>query len=91
MHISPALAKLNADRFRDFDTLPERPAMFAFAGDVYTGLEAKTLDEAAVEGIMAMEAGSRRLNQAGAWRRLSRYRHVNPGKASTMNRAPVTA
>ena len=49
MHISPALAKLNADRFRDFDTLPERPAMFAFAGDVYTGLEAKTLDEAAVD------------------------------------------
>ncbi len=49
MHISPALAKLNADRFRNFDTLPERPAMFAFAGDVYTGLEAKTLDEAAVD------------------------------------------
>ncbi|MBC3941782.1 peroxide stress protein YaaA [Sphingomonas albertensis] len=49
MHISPALAKLNADRYRDFDTLPERPAMFAFAGDVYTGLEAKTLDEAAVD------------------------------------------
>jgi cytoplasmic iron level regulating protein YaaA (DUF328/UPF0246 family) len=49
MHISPALAKLNADRFRDFDTLPERPAMFAFAGDVYTGLEAKTLDDAAVD------------------------------------------
>jgi len=49
MHISPALAKLNADRFRDFDRLPERPAMFAFAGDVYTGLEAKTLDEAAVD------------------------------------------
>ena len=49
MHISPALAKLNADRFRDFDTLPERPAMFAFAGDVYTGLEAQTLDEAAVD------------------------------------------
>jgi cytoplasmic iron level regulating protein YaaA (DUF328/UPF0246 family) len=49
MHISPALAKLNADRFRDFDTLPERPAMFAFAGDVYTGMKAKTLDEAAVD------------------------------------------
>ena len=49
MHISPALAKLNADRFRDFDALPERPALFAFAGDVYTGLEAKTLDEAAVD------------------------------------------
>ena len=46
MHISPALAKLNADRFRDFPTAPERPALFAFAGDVYTGLEAKTLDVA---------------------------------------------
>ncbi|MEK9209667.1 YaaA family protein [Sphingomonas sp. 2378] len=48
MRISPALAKLNADRFRDFATAPERPAMFAFAGDVYTGLEAKTLDEPAI-------------------------------------------
>ena len=45
MHISPRLAKLNADRFRDFATLPERPALFAFAGDVYTGFEAHTLDE----------------------------------------------
>ncbi|WP_288933989.1 peroxide stress protein YaaA [uncultured Sphingomonas sp.] len=43
MHISPALAKLNADRFRDFPEAPERQALFAFAGDVYTGLEAKTL------------------------------------------------
>ena len=49
MHISPALAKLNADRFRDFDTLPERPALFAFAGDVYTGLDAWTLDEPAID------------------------------------------
>ena len=49
MHISPALAKLNADRFRDFDTLPERPALFAFAGDVYTGLDAKTLEAPAVD------------------------------------------
>jgi uncharacterized protein len=48
MHISPRLAKLNADRFRDFDTLPERPALFAFAGDVYTGFEVDTLDEAGV-------------------------------------------
>ncbi|WP_267380713.1 MULTISPECIES: peroxide stress protein YaaA [unclassified Sphingomonas] len=48
MHISPALAKLNADRFRDFADAPERPALYAFAGDVYTGLEAATLDEAAV-------------------------------------------
>lgn len=48
MHISPRLAKLNADRFRDFDDLPERPALFAFAGDVYTGFEVHTLDEAGV-------------------------------------------
>ncbi len=49
MDISPALAKLNADRFRDFATLPERPALFAFAGDVYVGLDAKTLDAPAVD------------------------------------------
>jgi len=48
MHISPRLAELNAGRFRDFDSLPERAALFAFAGDVYTGFEAHTLDEAGV-------------------------------------------
>jgi len=48
MKISPALAKLNADRFRDFADADRRPAMFAFAGDVYTGLDAATLDEAQV-------------------------------------------
>ncbi|WP_230480817.1 peroxide stress protein YaaA [Sphingomonas sp. Leaf21] len=48
MRISPALAKLNAERFRDYAEAPERPAMFAFAGDVYTGLEAKSLDTPAV-------------------------------------------
>jgi len=48
MKISPALAKLNADRFRDFDAAEERPALFTFAGDVYAGFEAKTLDETAV-------------------------------------------
>ncbi len=45
MHISPRLAKLNAERFRDFPHLPERQALFAFAGDVYTGFEAHTLEE----------------------------------------------
>jgi len=48
MHISPALATLNVRRFRGFADAPERPAMFAFAGDVYTGLDAGTLDEAQV-------------------------------------------
>ncbi|WEK43333.1 MAG: peroxide stress protein YaaA [Candidatus Sphingomonas colombiensis] len=49
MHISDKLAALNAERFRTFDDLPERAAIRAFAGDVYTGLEAATLDEAALD------------------------------------------
>ena len=49
MHISPALAKLNHDRFRDFAGAPERAALFAFAGDVYTGFEAATLDPPAID------------------------------------------
>ena len=48
MHISPRLAKLNADRFRDFAQSPERPALFAFAGDVYIGFEAHSLDDAGI-------------------------------------------
>lgn len=48
MHISPKLAKLNADRFAGFADGPERPALFAFAGDVYTGFEAAALDEPAI-------------------------------------------
>ena len=48
MHISPRLAKLNVERFRDFSDLPERSALFAFAGDVYTGFEAYSLDEAGI-------------------------------------------
>lgn len=48
MHISPRLAQLNAERFRDFDELPERQALFAFAGDVYTGFEAHSMEEEAI-------------------------------------------
>lgn len=48
MRISPALAELNRDRFRDFEADPEpaatRPAALAFAGDTYQGLEATSLD-----------------------------------------------
>jgi cytoplasmic iron level regulating protein YaaA (DUF328/UPF0246 family) len=49
MSISGELAGLNAERFRDF-SLPfepgrERPAVLAFAGDVYTGMEARTFGE----------------------------------------------
>ena len=48
MHISPRLAELNAVRFRDFAEAPERPAIYAFAGDVYTGFEVHSLDEEAL-------------------------------------------
>ncbi|MGC6401589.1 peroxide stress protein YaaA [Sphingomonas sp. FW199] len=48
MHISDKLARLNAERFRDFADAPERPALFAFAGDVYRGFEAKSLEPEAV-------------------------------------------
>jgi len=48
MHISDKLASLNAERFSGFMDQPERPALFAFAGDVYTGFEARTLDEPAI-------------------------------------------
>lgn len=49
MHISPSLAELNFDRFQDWQTpftkKTARPAILAFAGDVYLGLEAPTFGE----------------------------------------------
>jgi uncharacterized protein len=49
MDISDDLARLNRDRFRDFaaDPAPDqtKPAVFAFAGDTYIGLDAKTLSD----------------------------------------------
>lgn len=52
MSISPALAELNRDRFRDwqlpFDKDNARQAMFAFKGDVYIGLGAETFEAADV-------------------------------------------
>lgn len=49
MDISPALASLNAERFANFPALPVRPALFAFAGDVYTGFDVKSADADAVD------------------------------------------
>jgi cytoplasmic iron level regulating protein YaaA (DUF328/UPF0246 family) len=48
MHISDKLAALNNTRFRGFVDQPQRPALFAFAGDVYTGFDAYSLEEEAV-------------------------------------------
>ncbi|MGJ8544029.1 MAG: peroxide stress protein YaaA [Sulfitobacter sp.] len=48
MHLSDDLARLNRDRFKAFEDAPElsvtRPAVLAFAGDTYQGLEAASLD-----------------------------------------------
>lgn len=49
MHISDALGKLNAERYRDFVEAADRPAIYAFNGDVYHGFEAKSLDEEAIQ------------------------------------------
>lgn len=49
MHISDKLAQLNVDRFRGFTEQDERPALFAFAGDVYTGFEVQSLDRPAID------------------------------------------
>lgn len=48
MHISDALSELNAQRYANFFDQPERPAIYAFAGDVYVGFEAHTLEEEAI-------------------------------------------
>jgi cytoplasmic iron level regulating protein YaaA (DUF328/UPF0246 family) len=52
MSVSPALAELNVQRFSDwsrpFTTSNARQALLAFAGDVYEGLQAQTLDEDAL-------------------------------------------
>lgn len=46
MSLSDSLAKLNRERFQSFDPASEEglQAAFAFNGDVYTGLKARTLD-----------------------------------------------
>ena len=48
MHISPALAELNAKRFKGFAKAAERPAIRMFAGDVYRGFDAASADEDAL-------------------------------------------
>ncbi len=49
MSVSEKIATLNVDRFRDwqpeFSFANARQAMFAFKGDVYTGLDAYHLSE----------------------------------------------
>lgn len=44
MHISEPLARMNAERFSAFGTQEAASALSLFAGDTYTGLEARTMD-----------------------------------------------
>ncbi len=48
MHISDKLAELNAQRFRGFRKAPEKPAIRAFAGDVYRGFDAASAEPNAI-------------------------------------------
>ena len=48
MHISPKLARLNVERYRSFGDAPERPALYAFMGDVYIGFAARGLGADAI-------------------------------------------
>lgn len=45
MSISEKLGELNYQRFHDFRKNPERQALLAFDGDVYTGIDKKNYDE----------------------------------------------
>ena len=45
MGLSDDLAQLNRERFRAFGGQPTQPAILAFAGDVYRGLDARSLDQ----------------------------------------------
>lgn len=45
MHISDKLAELNVKRFKGFRKAEQRPAIRAFAGDVYRGFDAASADE----------------------------------------------
>ena len=45
MGISPKLAALNHGRFQDFNTQPQAPAILAYRGDVYQGLNADDLSD----------------------------------------------
>lgn len=49
MHVSSSIAELNFDRFHDwndkFTPTTAKPSIFAFQGDVYTGLDADSLNQ----------------------------------------------
>ncbi|WP_438725823.1 peroxide stress protein YaaA [Parasphingorhabdus sp. DH2-15] len=49
MPVSDALIELNRKRYKNFFEQSEKQAIFAYNGDVYTGFDAKTIDEPALD------------------------------------------
>lgn len=49
LDISPKLAQLNAERYATWKSAPSKQAIYAYNGDVYDGLEAKTLALSEIE------------------------------------------
>lgn len=49
MGVSEKIATLNFDRFRNFYKQDTKPALFAFQGDVYKGLDAETLTQKEID------------------------------------------
>jgi cytoplasmic iron level regulating protein YaaA (DUF328/UPF0246 family) len=90
MSISDKLATLNVERYRAFADAQTRPALFAFAGDVYTGFEAHGLDEAAIDfaqdhvRILSGLYGLLRPLDAIRPYRLEMGTHWAPGRAKTL-------
>lgn len=58
MHVSDTIAQLNYQRFQDFNdqftTQNSRPAVYAFAGDVYNGLDAYTIPPPQIDQMQSM-------------------------------------
>ena len=48
MPVSDNLIELNRGRYAEFFDQPERPAIYAYSGDVYTGFEAQSISEDAM-------------------------------------------
>jgi len=48
MPVSDNLVALNHDRYQNFDQQPEKPAIYAYTGDVYIGFEVNTLEDDAL-------------------------------------------
>ena len=43
MNVSEKIAELNYQRFQSYSTLPEKPAIFAYTGDVYKNINTETM------------------------------------------------